>query len=43
MNPLEWLLFAAAFDVFSGPRSQWRSTDVLFASAQVLATLDRRA
>lgn len=41
MNPVEWLLYAAAFDVFHGPRRLW-SPSLYYAAVEVIATLEKR-
>lgn len=41
MNPVEWLVYAAAYDVFSGP---WRclTQNEIIAAAEVLTEGERR-
>lgn len=42
MNPVEWLVYAAAWDLWLGPRSLPGMDPLAFAVALVLAEGDRR-
>ena len=42
MNPVEWLVYAAAWDLWLGPRSLFVGDFLLFTVGLVLAEGDRR-